>query len=214
MLRTNLSTRPFYNERAAHLVIGIAAVLVLALTVWNVVRVIALSRHNTELSARVGRERAEAQRLTDLAASTRKSLDTDDLAAVVRASHEANTLIDQRTFSWTEFFNRIESTIPPDVMLQSVRPTFRDEQARVSMVALGRRVEDIDEFIEKLEATGAFEDVLPAQQDRTEQGLYRVVIESRYTPEAAKGDPAPAAPAEAAPARAAEPAPASRGVRR
>ena len=33
------------------------------------------------------------------------------------------------------------------------------------MTVLGRRTEDIDEFIEKLEATGAFEDVVPAQQD-------------------------------------------------
>ena len=41
-------------------------------------------------------------------------------------AREANRLIDQRTFSWTEFFNHIEETLPPDVMLTSVRPIFND----------------------------------------------------------------------------------------
>ena len=49
VLRTNLSTRPFYNERAIHVAIGAAALVVLALTVWNVVRIVTLSRQNTEL---------------------------------------------------------------------------------------------------------------------------------------------------------------------
>ena len=51
MLRTNLSTRPFYNERAVHLVLGLVALVVLALTVVNLVSVVRLSRQNTVLSA-------------------------------------------------------------------------------------------------------------------------------------------------------------------
>ena len=35
MLRTNLSTRPFYNERAVHLLLALAAVIVLALTAFR-----------------------------------------------------------------------------------------------------------------------------------------------------------------------------------
>jgi hypothetical protein len=42
VLRTNLSTRPFYNERAVHIAIGAAALLVLALTAINVFRMITL----------------------------------------------------------------------------------------------------------------------------------------------------------------------------
>ena len=38
MLRTNLSTRPFYNERAVHVGIVVAALLVLAITALNVDR--------------------------------------------------------------------------------------------------------------------------------------------------------------------------------
>lgn len=212
MLRTNLATRPFYNERAAHVLIGVAAAVVLAITTLNIVRIVAFSRHNTELASRAGADRAEAQRLTADAARIRTTINKDDLALVVDAAREANALIDQRTFSWTAFFNRIEATLPPDVMLSSVRPSVKDGATHVSMVVLGRRAEDVDEFMEKLEATGAFEDVVPATQDRTEAGLYRVRVESVYTGDA-EDAPAPEPPATTSPVqkqRAAEP-PASGG---
>ena len=180
MIRTNLSTRPFYNERAVHVLVGLAAVLVAALTIWNVVRVVTLSRQNTELASRVNRDHAEAQQLTQMAGEIRQKIDRAELALVVESAREANALIDQRTFSWTAFFNQLESTMPPDVMLTSVRPEVRDGETRVNMIVLGRREEDVDEFIEKLEATGAFERILPTQQDRTEDGLFRVVIQSTY----------------------------------
>jgi hypothetical protein len=191
MLRTNLATRPFYNERAAHLAIALAALIVLAITVLNVVQVVRLSKHSTELASQTGAERAEAQRLTAEAARIRRSIDKDELALIVSAAHEANALIDQRTFSWTAFFNRIESTLPPDVMLTSIRPSVNQGVTHVDLGVLGKRAEDIDEFMEKLEATGAFQDIVPASQDRTEDGLFRVTITSVYN--AAQDEPAPEA---------------------
>ena len=208
MLRANLSTRPFYNERAVHILIGVAALVVLALTAVNVFRMVTLSRQNTDLSSRVNSDHAEAEQLTRMAADIRRRVDKDELQVVVAAATEANTLIDQRTFSWTAFFNRIESTLPPDVMLSSVRPTVKEGVTRVSMVVLGRRAEDIDEFMEKLEATGAFDEVVPSQQDRTEAGLYRVAVDSIYTGVVEEEAPAPAPAAAPAPTKPA-PAPAA-----
>ena len=198
MLRTNLSSRPFYNERAVHMAIAAAAILVLAVTAVNVFRMVTLSRQNTELSSRINRDHAEADALSKMATDILRRIDKDELQLVVDSTREANALIDQRTFSWTAFFNRIEATMPPDVMLSAVRPTIRDGVTRVSMTVIARRAEDIDEFMEKLEATGAFEEVVPSQQDRTDEGLYRVAVESIYTgtaeEPAAVETPAPATP--------------------
>jgi hypothetical protein len=181
VLRTNLSTRPFYNERGVHIAVGIAALLIAGLTIWNITRIVSLSRHNTELATRVNGDHAEAQQLTKMAAEIRGKIDQQELQLVVDSAREANALIDQRTFSWTAFFNRLEATMPPDVMLTSVRPAVKEGTTHVTMTVLGRRAVDIDEFIEKLEATGAFENVVPTQQDRTDDGLYRVVLQSVYT---------------------------------
>jgi Tfp pilus assembly protein PilN len=207
MLRTNLATRPFYNERAAHLLIGIAAAIVLAITALNVIRVVTLSRHHTELSSRADTDRAEAQRLTAEAARIRKTINKDELATVVAAAQEANVLIDQRTFSWTEFFNQIESTLPPDVMLTSVRPSFKAGVTHVAMSVLARQAPDLEEFMDKLEATGSFTEVVLASEDRTDDGLFRALIESAYSrPDQADAEP------DQPPASAAETPGAARGT--
>lgn len=194
MIRTNLSTRPFYNERAVHALLGLVAILVLALTAFNVWRIVNLSRQNTEITTRASRDRAEADRLSQEAVRVRRGLNQNELKVVAAAAREANDIIDQRTFSWTEFFNRIESTLPPDVMLSAVRPRFTDDGTRVTMIVLGRRAEDVDEFMEKLEGTGAFIDVLPTQDELTDEGLQKVVLESLYVPSEAAPPEKPASP--------------------
>jgi hypothetical protein len=165
-------------------------VILLGITVFNAVRVVDLSRQYTDLSTRVGRDRTEGDRLRREAVRIRKGIDPKELTVVAAAAREANSLIDQRTFSWTAFFNYLEATLPPDVMLVSVRPSIDRGATRVSMVVLGRTPEDIDEFIEKLEATGAFEKILPRQMDKTDEGLNRAVLDSVYTPEQAEAKPA------------------------
>lgn len=190
MLRTNLSTRPFYNERAVHLLLALVATIVLALTIWNLATVIRLSRHNTELSGRIGADRSEAERLSREAARIRRGIDQAELQVVVAAAREANALIDRRTFSWTAFFNYIEFTLPPDVMLTSVKPSVDDQGTHVSMIVVGRRTEDIDEFLGKLDATGAFTNVLLRQDEDTDEGLHRAVVDARYAPPADAAVPA------------------------
>jgi hypothetical protein len=192
MLRTNLSTRPFYNERIVHLLLGLAAVVVVLLTAFNAIRIIALSRQNTELSGLITRDRGEADRLIAEAQRTRAGINQDELKATAAAADTANKLIEQRTFSWTEFFNRIEDTLPPDVMLTAVQPSFERDRSVVRMMVLARRMEDVDEFVEKLEGTGAFAEVLSVSEDRTEEGLSRVLLHSLYS-----GGP-PEKPADAA----------------
>lgn len=198
MLRTNLSTRPFYNDRAIHVGIGLAAVLLTALTVWNVVRVVTLSRQNTELATRVNRDHDEAAQLRQMAAQIRGRLNKEELQQIAASARDANTLIDQRTFSWTAFFNHIEGTMPPDVMLSSVRPAVKDGTTTVVMQVLGRRTQDIDEFIEKLEASGAFAGVVPTQTSPTEEGLSNVTLQAVYTATADAAAPAAAAPVKPA----------------
>jgi hypothetical protein len=180
MLRTNLSTRPFYNERAVHMALVVAGVALVLLTAFNVRQAVTLSRRNTELQAQIGREEAQAGELARQAEEIRRSINEKELERVVNAAREANGLIDQRTFSWTEFFNRIETTLPPDVMVTQVRPQIREDVASVEMIVVGRRSEDIDAFVKALETKGGFAEVVPRQDEPTEDGLHRAVLSGRY----------------------------------
>jgi hypothetical protein len=184
MLRTNLSTRPFYNERVVHLALGVVALIVLVVTVLNVVTVVQLSRQNTTLAARMSDDRSAADDFGRRARQIRAGIDKQELSIVVGAAREANTLIDSRTFSWTEFFNQIEATLPPDVMLASVRPTVNEKGTEISMIVRAKRGPDVDEFMEKLEATGAFESILPLQQGAKEDGTVEASLTAKYVPNA------------------------------
>ena len=195
MLRTNLSTRPFYNERLVHVVLGLVAVVILALTLVNLIRLVSLSRQNTTLSARIREDRTAADELSRKARQTRQNIDPDELKVVAAAAREANALIDSRTFSWTEFLNHIEATLPPDVMLVSVRPSIEESGTKITLGVVARRSVDIDEFIEQLEATGAFDRGLARQLATNDNGLLQATVEILYTPAAAE----PRAPAAATP---------------
>ena len=180
MLRTNLSTRPFYNERAVYMALGVVAVVGLVVLSTGVLRILDLSRRNTELTARAERAEREGTDLAAQAAEIQRSVSSQAIDDVAAAAREANTLIDQRVFSWTDFFNRIETTLPPDVMLTEVRPDIEPGSVEVTMGVLGRRLDAISEFIRALEESGAFTEVLERQSEITEDGMYRAVLWGQY----------------------------------
>jgi hypothetical protein len=205
MIRTNLSTRPFYNERAVHVVAAILAVVLLALTVWQVGRVVRLSRYRTELQTVIKRNRAETESNTSQAQQIRRGLDQQQLAALAASAREANDLIAQRTFSWTEIFNQIEATLPGDVMLLGVQPDFSEGMTRLHMDVQGKSEEEIDAFWQRLEKTGSFRDAEWSNMTVVDETLRRVTMSVVYL-----GRPAGPRPASAAPVE--KPAP-STGVR-
>jgi hypothetical protein len=124
---------------------------------------------------------------------------------VQAAAREANRLIDRRAFSWTDLFNRFEATLPGDVRIASVTPQL-DQQGRmlVAITVVSRRVEELDGFIEALEKTGAFQEVLSRQEEAQEDGTLRSVIQGYYRPSTATVQPASERSAAASPAEPSE----------
>jgi hypothetical protein len=111
----------------------------------------------------------------------RGQINPRELGVVAAAAREANAIIDQRAFSWTELFSQFESTLPPDVRITSVQPRLdRDGAVRVTIVVQARRVEDLDTFLRALETKSTFRNVLALQEDTTEQNLIEAVLEGIY----------------------------------
>ena len=186
MLRTNLATRPFYNERIVQVALGVVAVLGLAILAAGVVRLVDLARRNGGLNARMDQAAGATADLAARAAEAQRAVTPQELTALADATREANTLITQRVFSWTDFFNRIETTLPPDVMVTEVRPEIEPDRVEVAMGVLGRRLESISRFVTSLETSGAFVDVLNRQVELTEDGMYRAILRGRYFESAAR----------------------------
>ena len=202
MLRTNLATRPFYNEGLARIALGVVLALGLAALGAGVARLAELARLNGELSARRDAAAGAAADLQARTVEAQRAATPRDRTALLEATREANTLITQRVFSWTDFFNRIETTLPPDVMVTEVRPEIEPGTVEVAMGVLGRSLDAISRFVTSLETSGAFLGVLNRQVELTEDGMYRAVLRGRYL-ESAAGDaiePVPADVPESVPA--------------
>jgi Tfp pilus assembly protein PilN len=181
VLRTNLSTRPFYNERAIHAIAALIGLLVVAMLAWQGVRIVKLSRYKTELNTAIGKHRAETDVREREAAQIRRGLDQKELTVVATHAKEANGLIDQRTFSWTELFNLLESTLPNDVMLVAIRPEFKDNVTTLNLEVQGKSSDDIQAFWDQLEKTGAFHDVTWTAVNETDNGLDKMEMRAVYT---------------------------------
>jgi hypothetical protein len=197
MLRANLSSRPFYNERLVSAGMVLVALVGLALAVFGVSMLSSLSRERAALRAEIAANTAQAQQIERQATDLQRSVDRATLVLLAASTREANALIDQRTFSWTVFFGLIERTLPFDLRLVSVAPRAEQGQMRVTMRVVGRGLDDIDAFIDALHETGAFYDLFARNKQRNDDdNTYEADIVAYYLAPSAS---APAADPEAAP---------------
>jgi hypothetical protein len=180
-LRTNLATRPFYNERAVQAVITVIGVLVVLATAINLWQITALTNRDRAL----GEQRAAADsRIDTLRRQTgraRTGLDGSRVAAIGDAVREANAVIDGRTFSWTALFNWLETALPADVRIVSIRPRVEtDGRFVLGLTVEGRDVTAIDTFLTRLESTGRFEGLLVRTERETDDGTIEATTEGVY----------------------------------
>ena len=182
MIRTNLSTRPFYNVRAVRGLLAACALIVLAITAFNAIQLVRLSASQRTLGAQSQQAEEEAARLRAEAAQILARIDASKLQVVAEAASEANAVIDQRTFSWTALFTHFEGTLPPDVRITRVTPQPSDQTVLIRAEA--RNIEDLEAFIDGLEGTGAFRSVLPTSEVTMATGVIEATIAARYEPPA------------------------------
>jgi hypothetical protein len=181
MLRTNLSTRPFYNTRAVRLALAAVGTIVAALTIFNSVELWRLQRTSRELGQSVAQNESQATELRQKARTVQQAIDKTQLALVSAAAREANELIDRRAFSWTELLNQFQATLPPNVRISSVQPQVDSEgRMLVAISVQSRQQEDLDSFIEALEQTGVFRDVLSRSDTSNEDGSLTSMLQAYY----------------------------------
>jgi hypothetical protein len=183
VIRGNLSTRPFYNDRAVHLWLLVLGLIVVAATLFNVARVISYSQTDTELAGQASRDEARAADLRSEAARLRGSVDLQQIELASTEARQANELIDRRTFSWTDLLNQFEATFPDNVRIASVKPTIDDNGSLILSIDVGARsVDDVDQLIGNLEGTGSFSNLLSVQEHFNTDGMLEATLEGHYTP--------------------------------
>lgn len=195
MINTNLATRPFYNDTAVRAWIGVVTLAVVVFSAFNIVRLVSYSQNDTTLARQASQDEEQAANLRRNADQLRASVNTSQIDVASVEARQANELIDRRTFSWTELFNRFEETLPADVRITSVRQKTEDGITHVYMSLVARNVDDIKQFIENLAVSRAFTDLIVRDEivDET-AGQITAAVEGVYHPSQAP----PAAAADTA----------------
>lgn len=190
MLRTNLSTRPFYNMRAVQMALGALALLVIALTLFNAFELIRQGTRQRALGAREVEAQAESTRLRSDASRIRAQINPKELETVAASAREANGIIDLRTFSWTQLLAQFETTLPDGVRITTIQPRVdKDGRVLIDVAVEARRSTDLETFLDALEMTGSFHDVLTTEERSNKDGLIEAIVEGAYsqTPATAQG---------------------------
>ena len=181
MLRTNLSTRPFYNIRVVHAALGACAALVILMTVFNAYKVVELTTTRWKLGSDAVEAQTAAERFKTDAARARLQVDVKELEVVSAAAKEANAIIDMRAFSWSELLVQFENTLPENVRITAVQPRVeKDGRFVIGIRVEARQSRDLEQFLDALEMTGAFRNVLATDEQATSDGLLEAIIEALY----------------------------------
>ena len=182
MLKANLSSRPFYNERLVSLVLVAAGLGMVALTAWNVSRLTGLSETRASLERDIARDHSEAARIRADAESVAAGADLGRLRALVGGAAEANALIAHRTFSWTQFFDIVEGALPYEVRLVGVAHRIEGGERLLVLNLVAETDAQLNEFVRAMLETGVFFDVLPTEKLRNDDATVGATVETYYLP--------------------------------
>ena len=112
-----------------------------------------------------------------------RAVDPRQIEVVSVEARKANDLIDRRTFSWTELFNRLETTLPDEVRITAVRPKVDASGTTLTISVIARAVDDVSQFMDNLQKTGAFRAVgSRIEEHMNEQNQLEAVFEAIYLP--------------------------------
>ena len=187
MLKGNLSTRPFYAERAVSLVVVLATVLGIGLTVFNVVSIYHLNGLRSKQKVEQDKNLAEAARINAEATRLRGTIDRANLLILAGQTREANGLIDQRTFSWTDFFSLLEDTMPTDARLMTVAPRVERGVFNIVMSVNVKDLNELPTLIDAVLARKAFADLFVTGQQGNDDGTLTATLQGQYLAAGAPG---------------------------
>lgn len=215
VLDLNLATRPFRNNTPLWLAYGIGLFAVVALGWWNYGDWHEADAEIVSLQEQLDTHESRMARLRQKSAKADADIARHDLPLLRTQTAKANDVIERKAFSWTRLFQRLESVLPNDVRMESIRPLFRvggrrsrgrdvDETGGIPVLVEGssKGVEPFFAFETALLDHPYFDRVEPQRLVDIEGNEWVFEVRFYYYPEGATLDVAEAAEAAAAEAAA------------
>jgi Tfp pilus assembly protein PilN len=165
-LRLNLSTTPLENNRPFLAAVGLIGTLgVLALLVlshaayrsWQANRDLRADIAHWQSQIESSREKQQELALYFRSSAARQILDR---------SAFLNSLIDERSFPWTNIFMDLEQILPPGVRVVSISPQLVNDRAQITLEVGAMSDEGKIQFLQAMEKSKKFSGLEVLQERR------------------------------------------------
>ena len=172
-LNINLSPSPFQNLNIFYSALVLAGLLAITLTAyngwsaassWRKKNAFMSKRDKTEWDSAKGREMKQ-----NLLAEIEILEKRPELAQVSFVNHQ----IERRTLSWTRLLDWMEATMPPAVIVTSIRPSIPEKGEGPIDLSIGFKAKTLDAalaFMKRMRNSGAFPTVVPLNESTPQAG--------------------------------------------
>lgn len=173
-----LSSRYRWYVAPARLVLVLLSGIVGVSILWSVAQTIMAMRDRNETQARLDHVRMQDHQLLAEARQENMDLSGPSSQQLPVEVSLANQLLTKRNFSWTQFLSALESAIPQQVSIKSIR--LDPGSAVVHMTGLAVKVEDVTALTVTLQDHAIFRDPVLGQHRVGQDGLVEFDLTLRY----------------------------------
>ncbi len=184
-IRLNVATEPLESHRrflagaAGAGALGLVFLALLSASVWST------WRQESGQRAAIARYESQLNRIETQQEALAAFFAAPQTKQVVDRADFLNSLIDQRSFPWTNIFTDLEKVLPPGVYVVSIAPKMADGQVDVKLVVAALTDASKLAFLQQLQKSPAFSDVrLDSETTHTSeggQGEMSVQLEAVYS---------------------------------
>lgn len=164
-ININLSSRPFVNNRKFFLITASLLTLLSCVSYWNIYRYKSVHSNRGQVKRLLTQSQVQIEKLEKDQQEIMARLQKPETGEFLDLVDYINRLIQQRTFSWTRLLNDLETLIPSNLQIISIRPQITGNEIGIEIIASGRSSHDYIEFISNLESSGKFYNVNPIYED-------------------------------------------------
>ena len=181
----NLSTRPFPAYRLINVALASMLVVLALLSFWQTVGFVRFSTMAQAIRTSEQEARVESEALGERVGELGSRLDRPEATAKLNEIGFLNMLIARKHLSWTRLFADLEDMVPDSVRLVTLSPVIGADGIITLNISLrGKSIDDITEFVERLEKSPVFANIVVNTEERQDPGPdIQVVLSTGYFPQ-------------------------------
>jgi hypothetical protein len=171
-LHVNLASRPFRDYRPVYAVVVVTSLIVAFMMLNNFDTWYRYQRDTKSTRTDISRYETQIEQERRRAEVANRQIKTIDLTALGKQSKFVNAQLAERAFSWSELLDRLEATMPNDVRINSVAPSFSDDgQVHLTLSCEAKSTNGMIGTINRFNNSPYFYKPFPTNEDMTESGF-------------------------------------------